>query len=200
MTPVVHSRSTSFQKFLDDHLDIPLEFNSTLPAPCENKRRVHLLHLSSLDAEYCQFWLKQHAASGQASIAVCSDKPNIQEMLDYVPLGIRGYCNSHMAALHYRQLLQMLDQGQSWFPPELLQQTFKLAQQATQPTSPPPTLDSLTERENEIAAYIAEGLSNRKIAERLGISEPTVKTHVTRIYKKLDLSDRVGLVLHLKRA
>jgi len=50
---------------------------------------------------------------------------------------------------------------------------------------------SLTNREYEVLTLIAEGLNNRKIAERLYISEKTVKNHVSSIFKKLEVNDRI---------
>lgn len=52
-------------------------------------------------------------------------------------------------------------------------------------------INSLTNREYEVLVLIAEGLNNKDIAERLYISEKTVKNHVSNIFKKLDLNDRV---------
>ncbi len=49
---------------------------------------------------------------------------------------------------------------------------------------------SLTARETEILGYIVEGLSNKEIAQVLSITEKTVKNHITRIFKKLDVEDR----------
>ena len=59
----------------------------------------------------------------------------------------------------------------------------------------PKGFDDLTEREREIFRLIAEGLSNPEIAERLFISETTVKTHVTHVFQKLDVRDRVQAVV-----
>ncbi|MDQ6822074.1 MAG: response regulator transcription factor [Actinomycetota bacterium] len=62
------------------------------------------------------------------------------------------------------------------------------------PTTPPPALAELTDREREILILIARGLSNDQIAGHLVISPLTAKTHVRNILRKLDCHDRAGLV------
>jgi DNA-binding NarL/FixJ family response regulator len=59
----------------------------------------------------------------------------------------------------------------------------------------PAALDDLTERELEVFELIGRGLSNAEIAEALFLGETTVKTHVSRVFAKLDLRDRVGAVV-----
>ncbi|MBA2690935.1 MAG: helix-turn-helix transcriptional regulator [Rubrobacter sp.] len=54
--------------------------------------------------------------------------------------------------------------------------------------------EPLTAREREVLALLAEGLSNRKIARELYISEHTVKFHLSSIFAKLDVSSRAGAV------
>lgn len=56
-------------------------------------------------------------------------------------------------------------------------------------------LSELTERETEVLMSVAKGLTNAEIATQLGIGEATVKTHVTRVLMKLDLRDRIQVVI-----
>jgi DNA-binding NarL/FixJ family response regulator len=199
MKLIVYSVSRPFERFLGKHLDIALDFRTQLQAPTSDPEQLYLLHISSMDLD-CYEWLLKHVSGKPVRVGVCSDLPNIREMLECVRLGAKAYCNSHMAAIHYHQMLQMLEQGQSWFPPQMLDETFKLAQQVVKPAPDQKPLDMLTEREKDIALAVGEGKSNRQIADLYEISEPTVKTHLTNIFKKLDLKDRVGLVLYLKQA
>ena len=53
---------------------------------------------------------------------------------------------------------------------------------------------SLTDRETEVLALVADGLTNRAVARKLGISEATVKTHLAHVYTKLEVLDRAAAV------
>jgi DNA-binding NarL/FixJ family response regulator len=72
-----------------------------------------------------------------------------------------------------------------------------IAEFATTACQPPPTtgLDSLTDREREVTALVAAGLSNDEIATELFMSPMTAKTHVSRAMTKLAARDRAQLVV-----
>jgi DNA-binding NarL/FixJ family response regulator len=70
-----------------------------------------------------------------------------------------------------------------------------LAQRDPAPVTVPALLDVLTDREREIVALVATGMSNAEIAEQLGLSPLTVKTHANRAMTKLGARDRAQLVV-----
>ena len=199
MKLIVYSDSRSFEQFLSDHLDFAFEFYPHFRAPSTDPEQLYLLHMSGMELD-CNEWLLKYVSGKPTKVGVCSDLPDIHEMLECVRLGAKAYCNSHMATLHYHQMLELMANGQSWFPPQMLDETFRLAQQTVKPAQNQAQLDILTAREKDIAHAVGEGKSNRQIAELYEISEPTVKTHLTNIFRKLELRDRVGLVLYLKQA
>ncbi len=195
MNLILYSRSSSLIANIQQSLQQSLLVRETLPETPE-KDDLHLLHITSLGQEVLQ-WMPAAVASG-LNVAVCSDRPDINEMLQCVQAGSKAYCNSYMQAGLYQQMITALANDQSWFPPQMLQQTFVLAQAALGVQKKPDLIAQLTARENEIAQAVADGLSNNQIAERFDISARTVKAHLTNIFKKLDIRDRVALVLRFK--
>ena len=86
--------------------------------------------------------------------------------------------------------------GQSLLAPEITRRMIEEYVHRPPPSSGTPVaVAELTSRELEVLRLIAEGRSNAEIAADLFLSEPTVKTHVTRIFSKLDLRDRVQAVI-----
>ena len=82
-----------------------------------------------------------------------------------------------------------------------MQQALALASQALDGRrKAAEVLENLSPRERDIAADVANGLSNKEIAAIRNITEPTVKTHLTRIFAKVGVDSRVTLALLVKSA
>jgi DNA-binding NarL/FixJ family response regulator len=77
--------------------------------------------------------------------------------------------------------------------------TASASSRAPEPASPGPPPDGLTQREAEILALIAQGLTNLEIASRLFLSNHTVKTHISRIFAKTGSRDRVAAIGYARR-
>ena len=86
--------------------------------------------------------------------------------------------------------------GEALASPSVTRRLIERFVDAPRPSSkPPPQLDELTPREREVLELIARGLSNSELAQRLYLSEKTIKTHVGRILMKLGSRDRVQAVI-----
>ena len=193
----VYSTSRSFQSHMNSVIEIPFDYQSNLGDSGSILANISLLHISSPEVASLD-WIAKWFKDTNRIVGVCSDQPNVVEMLECVEAGARAYCNSYMQPSNYQQLLRMLTNGQSWFPPAMLAQTFELAQQSIKGKDIDTLLQSLTGREKEISIAVSKGFSNRQIAEQFEISERTVKTHLTNIFLKLELKDRVALVIYLR--
>jgi len=114
--------------------------------------------------------------------------------------GVRGCCHKNIEPKLLSTVVTAVLQGELWMRRtltcRLLDELGKIAldqSKAKQATSD--LLASLTPREHEIATLIGNGESNKQIALRLAITERTVKAHLTEIFRKLDVSDRLKLAL-----
>ncbi len=112
---------------------------------------------------------------------------------DYVTQALQkgavGYLLKDTPSEELATAIRSVQRGYHQLSPGLLQ---KILTQATQPAPPelPPGFAELTPREKEVLRLIAQGASNREIAQQLYISEGTVKNYVTSILGRLNLRDR----------
>ncbi len=139
--------------------------------------------------------------SPSTSIILMTSTPNDREGLAALKVGARGYCSHGMDPNLLRKAVMVVIKGEIWvarnvFAP-LLEELTSLTERRHKefPPNLDTRLDRLTPREREIAQLIGGGASNKEIAGRLNITEATVKAHLTAIFRKLGLSDRLGLAL-----
>ncbi len=121
---------------------------------------------------------------------------------DYVLAALRagasGFLLKDAPVEELRNGIRMVATGAALLAPQATRALIQAFIQTPEPsliTTAAGLLRGLTARELEITGLVAEGLSNGEIAERLVLSQATVKTHISRILGKLDLRDRVQLVI-----
>jgi two-component system response regulator NreC len=108
--------------------------------------------------------------------------------------GAAGYIMKGAASDELLKAIRVVCRGDIYLPPHLtglLVQNYLMTHQ-----SAPPPDDPLTSREREVLKLIAQGMTNRKIAQQLTISINTVKSHRRQIYQKLDLDERADIVAY----
>jgi DNA-binding NarL/FixJ family response regulator len=110
--------------------------------------------------------------------------------------GASGFLLKDVEPDELRNAVRVVAGGEALLSPSVTRQLIsEFVSRPGRERRPPAELAELTEREREVLALIATGLSNREIAERLVISPATAKTHVSRILLKLDARDRAQLVV-----
>ena len=136
-------------------------------------------------------------AGNDLQLFVLSTSPSYEEGSALLPLGIRGYGNLYMHDDHLKQALDVIASGNVWLYPEFMFALIRSAT-ATAPSTHSELLEKLTERERDTALLVKEGRSNKEIAARLGITERTVKQHISHIFEKLGVGDRLSLAMLLQ--
>jgi len=203
MDILVLSRSPSFERYIRTEIEGSNRFRFLHSADniapwIKSDTPTFLLHAASF-REATPAIVTGLAKHSRAMIAVAADIPDLDEMLSLSRYGIRAYFNSYMANVHYQHMFRLLEGGLSWFAPDLLVRTLELARRNMTDTDAAreSSLEILTPREKEVALAVAQGMNNKQIAKTLGITERTVKTHLTHIFEKLDIKDRVALAIRL---
>jgi len=110
-----------------------------------------------------------------------------QEVMEALTLGLRGLVEKGVPTTVLLKSIRCVAAGEYWIDRKTL--TEWAARDANTP------LSVLTPREREVMAEVVSGATNRTIADKFGISEDTVKRHLTNIYDKLGVSTRLELAL-----
>jgi DNA-binding NarL/FixJ family response regulator len=115
--------------------------------------------------------------------------------------GASGFLLKDVTATHLAAAVRLVDTGDALLAPSItrrLVERFASADRAVGPAASAathPALAALTPREREVLTLVGRGLSNGELAALLTLSEATVKTHVARIFAKLELRDRAQAVV-----
>jgi NarL family two-component system response regulator LiaR len=115
--------------------------------------------------------------------------------------GAHGYLLKDIAPEELVEAVRAAFRGKVQLHPDVAEKlmTAVAAREETPPTRPPSPLAELTGREVEVLRLIAGGFNNREIAEKLVISDKTVKTHVSSLLSKLHLEDRTQAAIYALR-
>ena len=111
----------------------------------------------------------------------------VEYLIKAVDIGVDGYILKDSGSVELKQAIMDIINNDSYIQPSLIP---ALNSRLINRDMDKEKLKSLTKREVEILAQVASGMFNKEIANNLGISERTVKNHISNIFKKIDVSDR----------
>ena len=118
-----------------------------------------------------------------------SDRDRILQVLD---AGARGYLLKDAEPDELLRAIRAAARGEAPLSP-------RAAQALVSARREPSPVAALSEREREVLSLVAAGMANKQIAQRLGISEKTVKAHLTRVFREIGVFDRTQAALWAQR-
>jgi two-component system, NarL family, nitrate/nitrite response regulator NarL len=141
-----------------------------------------------------------------ARLVLLASSPSGRQGVFALVAGARGYCDRNITPLLVKKVVEVVQRGEIWIGrdvvPHLLRRITSLTP-AGADAGPggrwPRWFDFLAPRERQIALLVGSGANNKEIARRLSISESTVKAHLTSVFRKLDVPDRLRLALFVRR-
>lgn len=140
--------------------------------------------------------IKEHP---EAKIVVMADVPDEADAFAAIASGAFGYCHAYSSAKVLKEVFTVINHGGIWMGQEFLRKmilaTSKLVGNPSEEIKA--TLKLLTKRERDVALQAAKGLSNKEIARVLNITERTVKAHLSSVFERLQVKDRLQLALIL---
>lgn len=157
-----------------------------------------LLHNNSLKNDIAKFLKTLHYQFPNANVLLLSDVPKFQEGIVLLRMGVKGYGNSYLNSSYLTHAMNVVSDGNVWLYPQFLDILIKETYLPQHEKKEDPRLSLLSKREMEVARYVAQGLNNNEIAERAQITLRTVKAHITSIFEKLHITDRLTLALMIR--
>ena len=133
------------------------------------------------------------AQAAKCPVVCLSNIPSEEEGLNCLEAGVVGYLNALAAPDLLQQVVSAIDNGGLWVGPELVARLRAAIAKQMAPRINGDVLSSLSEREREVALAVAAGASNKEIARNLGITERTVKAHLSAIFERLNIASRLQL-------
>lgn len=141
-------------------------------------------------------WLKKHYPD--VTFVVLSHIPLAGEAMMSLSSGAKAYVNVHAGPETFKQISSVVLDGGVWLGEDLMQFLILALGQNKSDQDPAQVAlwkEKLSQREIEVVEEVALGASNKVVARKLDISERTVKAHLTTIFEKLNVPDRLKLVL-----
>ncbi len=132
-----------------------------------------------------------HRAWPRVALVILTTYNDDELMLQALQAGARGYLIKDTTRETLFQAIRAAARGETLLQPETMARLLARTAAAPAPARGSSALD-LTEREQEVLEGVVRGERNKEIAARLGLSEPTVKTHLASIFGKLSVESRAA--------
>ena len=167
--------------------------NRTDPTPLSNAS-VIWLHVAAEGLTGSDWVREVRAMAEHVPIVVLSNVPEDEQGMAVLAAGATGYCSALTLPEVLHQVANVVEHGGLWVGSQLMRR-FMQGLAVRNNGSAEPALDRLSQRERQVAEAASRGSSNKEIARAMGITERTVKAHLSAAFEKLGVRDRMQLAL-----
>lgn len=151
---------------------------------------VRLPEVNGLDA-----LLRIRAKSPGTKVLILPGYPEDDFTVKALQRGAKGLLSKTLTSADIVKAIRVTYAGELWAERKMLTQALDSLLQKVNAPAPEKMHEALTDREREIVTWVIQGMTNKEIAAQLGISDNTVKTHLSNIFGKLKISHRLQLLL-----
>lgn len=130
-------------------------------------------------------------------VLALSSSPSDDEGMAWLQCGAAGYAHALSTPELLQQIFHSVRAGGTWVGRSIMQQLCSRFGRKVAPAPGSHWVHKLSAREVEVVETLKQGMSNKEIARQLDISERTVKAHLTSVFQKFEVSDRLQLLLKL---
>ena len=189
---------------IDDTARMPANWREAFPEGLWRRRTEHV----AASARLCWVRLLPGELPAQlvptlnlpANFVILADAPSEAITVQALEAGAAGCCNTYAAPDVLRQVDVVVANGGLWVGRSLLQHVLASTQRILEKkaeSAPQDWQTLLSGREITVAQLVGQGASNKEVARQLDIAERTVKAHLTAIFEKLQVRDRLQLSLRI---
>ncbi len=192
----------SFNSFLDGTGELEVVARTTepedLPAlAASTDFDVVVLCLLENKADELQNIVRLKEADPDIRVVVLTGDSDIESHQRAVEFGAAGIVRKEQEGKTLLRAIKQVHEGGTWFNQKLLSQILnRNGNNGSVKDWETTKIEYLTKREHEIINVLTEGMNNKEISETLHISEATVRHHLSSIYSKLEIDDRLNLVIY----
>jgi len=131
-----------------------------------------------------------------AHILILTSFGDDEKIIAAIKAGALGYLLKDTSPSEIQEAIQDVARGELYLPPRIAR---KVVQELNRPAEKNQPVEPLSEREMEIIKMVAHGMANQEIADKLFLSPWTVRSHISRIMRKLHLENRTQIALYALR-
>ncbi|MDT8311095.1 MAG: response regulator transcription factor [Methylophaga sp.] len=151
---------------------------------------------SLLDSQQADVMAALKVAAPNSRILIVGPQLPVAMQIAALKLGARGYFNEDLPLEKLRIAIQLILQGEVWVERHLISDLIDELNHAPKiDDAHREAADSLSPKEREVATLVSHGATNKMIARKMNITERTVKAHLTTIFQKMNLPDRLSLAI-----